>query len=35
LDFGCFDGRGRKVDDEIVSRESSWLFQLMEQVIGS
>jgi len=35
LDFGGLEVRGRKIDDEIVSRESSWLFHLMEQSIGA
>jgi len=35
LDFGCFDRRGRKVDDEIVNRGSCWLFHLMEQSIDT
>jgi len=35
LDFGVLDGRGMKVDDEIVSRGNSWMFHLMKQRIGT
>jgi len=35
LDLGILDGREMKVDDEIVSRGSSWLFHLMKQRLNT